>query len=57
MRNLKHNRKQKKHHSESMFDRKIRQQCELKRAREDVWFFGVAVLFALYATQGMFNIQ
>jgi len=53
MRNRKHEEEQ----TESLFERKIRQQCNIRQAKNDVLFFGVAVLFALYATQGMFNIQ
>jgi len=52
------NRKDKSEKSdESMFDRKFRLQRMAKFAENEGLFFGITVLFALYATQGMFTIQ
>jgi len=43
--------------NESMFERWFREEQSKKLAQHDALFFGAAVLFALYATQGMFAIH
>ncbi len=42
--------------NESFFERWLRQERLKKFAQNEGLFFGACVLFALYATQGMFTI-
>jgi len=51
-------RNDKEQESETLFDRWLRKERFKKTlAQNDVMFFGVCVLFALYATQGVFAVQ
>jgi len=52
------NKDDRKHDSESMFDRWLREKRLKKQlAKNDALFFGMYVMFALFAAQGMFTIQ
>ena len=54
MRKQKHEVEQR---TESLFEQRFRLEYQKKLAKNDGLFFGIAVMFALYATQSMFTIQ
>jgi len=44
--------------NESLFERLLREKRKKKLlSKNDAWFFGMCVMFALFAAKGMFTIQ